>query len=52
MPAHPAADHRRLQQISLAPTPDKDACCRDDGQPYGRQHFDWTNSSIPTEELN
>jgi hypothetical protein len=28
-----------------------DACYRDDGQPYGRKNFDWTNSSIPTEEL-
>ena len=40
-----AFDSRQHHYIVL------DACYRDDGQPYGRKNFDWTNSSIPTEEL-
>ena len=28
-----------------------DSCFRSDGQPYGRQNFDWTDPNIPTAEL-
>ena len=28
-----------------------DACFRSDGEPYGRKNFDWTDSSIPTAEV-
>jgi alkaline phosphatase len=28
-----------------------DACFRNDGQPYGRQNFDWTDSNISADEL-
>ena len=29
-----------------------DACFREDGQPYGRNNFTWTDSNIPTEQLD
>ncbi|MCP4192726.1 MAG: alkaline phosphatase [Planctomycetaceae bacterium] len=28
-----------------------DACFRGDGQPYGRNNFEWTDANIPAEEL-
>jgi alkaline phosphatase len=28
-----------------------DACFRGDGEPYGRENFHWTDSSIPAEEI-
>lgn len=28
-----------------------DACFRSDGEPYGRKNFQWTDSNIPSEEL-
>ena len=28
-----------------------DACFRSDGQPYGRNNFEWTDANIPAEEL-
>lgn len=29
-----------------------DACFRKDGEPYGRNNFEWTDSNIPQEELD
>jgi alkaline phosphatase len=28
-----------------------DSCFRDDGQPYGRKNFQWTDANVPDEEL-
>lgn len=43
--AHYSLDHGGFHFIAL------DACYRADGQPYGRENFDWTDANIPPAEL-